>query len=107
VLSVIPDIEQTPISAATHPSFQGKSRTRWSTNTKRRCVKNAKVAPDTLLFAGPPYYRWRRVDRRPHAKAPNFCVGPSGVFFLGVIVGFTHVQPEQFEASQPLRQPRG
>jgi hypothetical protein len=30
----------------------------------------------------------------------------AGVYFLGVIVGFTHVQPEQFEASQPLRQPR-
>jgi hypothetical protein len=24
-----------------------------------------------------------------------------------MIVGYTHVQPEQFEASQPLRQPRG
>ena len=31
----------------------------------------------------------------------------AGVFFLGMIVGYTHVQPEQFEASQPLRQPRG
>jgi len=24
-----------------------------------------------------------------------------------MMVGLTHVQPEQFEASQPLRQPRG
>jgi hypothetical protein len=31
----------------------------------------------------------------------------AGVFFLGMIVGYTRVQPEQFEASQPLRQPRG
>jgi hypothetical protein len=31
----------------------------------------------------------------------------AGVFFLGMMVGLTHVQPEQFEASQPLRQPRG
>jgi hypothetical protein len=31
----------------------------------------------------------------------------AGVFFLGMIVGYTHVQPEQFEASQPLQQPRG
>jgi hypothetical protein len=31
----------------------------------------------------------------------------AGVFFLGLMVGFTHVHPEQLEASQPLRQPRG
>jgi hypothetical protein len=31
----------------------------------------------------------------------------AGVFFLGMMVGYMHVQPEQLEASQPLRQPRG
>ena len=31
----------------------------------------------------------------------------AGVFLLGLIVGYTHVQPWQFEVSQPLHQPRG
>jgi hypothetical protein len=53
-------------------------------------------------------YEWGGVRQEAHMQRPlTLALVLAGVFFLGMIVGYTHVQPEQFEASQPLRQPRG
>jgi hypothetical protein len=70
--------------------------------------KRKSVTPVTAFSLGLHLLWVGRSSKEAHMQRPlTFALVLAGVFFLGMIVGYTHVQPEQFEASQPLRQPRG
>jgi hypothetical protein len=72
-----------------------------------RASKRKSVTPVTV-FSLSLHLLWGGVRQEAHMHRPlTLALALAGVFFLGMIVGYTHVQPEQFEASQPLRQPRG
>src|SRR4029453_17511200 len=70
--------------------------------------KRKSVTPVTAFSLGLHLLWVGGVRQEAHMQRPlTLALVLAGVFFLGMIVGYTHVQPEQFEASQPLRQPRG
>ena len=72
-------------------------------------AKTKKCDPSHSLFAGPaPTVGGEEARQESDMQRPlTLALVLAGVFFFGMIVGYTHVQPWQLEASQPLRQPRG